>query len=410
VPAFRRPSLPSGPLRDLVGALHDLHLAAGHPSTRQLQHDIGGPGVISHTSVHNVFTEPRLPTWGLVELIVEAMARRAGIDAEAEVNRFRTLWGQAARPAATSTPLGDAPLAHDPKNGPDASGEALQPLSRPFLELLPAALDEIEAIGTHNVADRADRIPTGFEDLDTLLGQWSLGSLIVIGGRPSSGKTMLLLKFCQAASIMHGIPSLFISGEMNSVDINTRILSAEARIPAHAVHTGQMQDDDWTRLARRMAAVSDAPIHISTPSKYRFEDISAEATRLSQESGLKLLLIDSLQWLTARSDSASKSAESSLWELKDLSTSLKITIIVSAQAERYIGEYLGSGHIQYLRDAIAIDIADVVIVLYRPDEEDRESPRAGEADLIVVKNRNGPTATVTVATQFHYCRFVDMKW
>jgi hypothetical protein len=169
VPAFRRPPLPPGPLRDLVGSLHDLHLAAGHPSARQLQHDIGGPGVISHTSVHNVFTEPRLPTWGLVELIVEAIARRAGLDAEAEVNRFRALWGQAARPAANSTAVADAALARGPKNGLGASGEASQPLSRPFLELLPAALDDIEATGAPNVADRANRLPTGFADLDALL-------------------------------------------------------------------------------------------------------------------------------------------------------------------------------------------------------------------------------------------------
>jgi replicative DNA helicase len=291
----------------------------------------------------------------------------------------------------------------------EGAGGASEPLSKSFFDLLPQELDEIEEAGSGGRA-LSFRIPTGFADLDALLGGWSQGCLIIIGGRASSGKTTLLLNFCRAASMTYAIPSMLISGEMNSKELQARILSAESRVPLHSIRTGLMGEEDWNRLAGRMAAVADVPIHIATPSRYHFEEISAEAARLAQRSGLKLLLIDSLQWIAAHAGPGQmSSAETSLWELKDLAATLKIPIIISAQAERHDERYPVRGTIQHLRDSSAIErVADVVIMLHRPDQDEPDTPRAGEADLIVAKNRNGPTATVMVAYQYHFSRFLDM--
>jgi archaellum biogenesis ATPase FlaH len=274
---------------------------------------------------------------------------------------------------------------------------------------MPAALDEIEAVAA-NSAVGSFRIPTGFDDLDALLGGWSQGCLIVVGGRPSSGKTTLLLNFCRTASIKYRIPSMLISGEMNSRELQTRIFSAEARVPLHTIRTGRMSDEDWSRLAGIMRALADAPIRLGAESGFRIEQIKTDAVRVAQQSSLKLLLVDGLQSITKYAGTGDTSTtEASLWGLKNLAEALKIPIIITAQAERHnTGPPTGSA-IQHLRDSDAIErVADVVIMLDRPDQDDRESVRAGEADLIVVKNRNGPQATVTVGYQYHYCRFISM--
>jgi hypothetical protein len=204
---------------------------------------------------------------------------------------------------------------------------------------------------------------------------------------------------------------MVISGETNNRELQLRLLSAEARVPSHIMRTGQMSEEDWTRLARTMAAIVDAPISIGTPKDFRIEQLADDATRLTKESGLKLLLIDSLQWITDSGPSTSASAEFTLRRLKALAETLKIAVIITAQAERLQEPeaVLMANPIGGLMHSDAIErVADVVIVLHRPDQDDREHPRAGEADLIVAKSRNGPTATVTVASQFHYCRFFDI--
>ena len=273
---------------------------------------------------------------------------------------------------------------------------------------MPGVLDEIEAVGGLSSAG-SFRIPTGFDYLDFLLGGWSQGYLIVVGGRPSSGKTTLLLDFCRAASVKYRLPTLFISGEMNNRELQARLLSAEARVPSHTIRTGQMNDEDWRRLAVTMRALADAPIQIGTPPDFRIERLSAEATRLVRKSGLKLLLIDSLQWITGHEVPDRMPAEFILWRLKTLAETLKISIIISASAEMRQEGVLTASPIAQLTYSNAIErVADVVIIVDRPDQDDREHLRAGEADLIVAKNRNGPTATVTVAYQGHYCRFVNM--
>lgn len=398
MPGLKRPSLGPGPLKDLLDALHHLHLVAGHPSTRDLQRDIGGRGTPSHAAIHKAFTSGRLPTWRLVAPLVQAMARRANRDEQAEVERIRLLWTKAAGPSERPT-----------KPQTDGSAALRQDriftnaFSRPISDTLPDALSEIEAVGTRQ-ATGAFRIPTGLDDLDALLGGWSQGYLIVVGGRPSSGKTNLLLHFCRAASAEHRLPTLFVTGETNSREIQMRLLSAQTRVSLLNLRSGHTNDDDWGVLAHEIALMSDYPIHLATPPEFEMEQLISDTGRLIRETGLKLLLIDGLQWMTGGA-ALPRNAETILRRLKRFAETEKISIIVSAHA----GIHAGQNPMEAFASSAAIEqAADVVILLDRLDHDDRESPYAGEAKLVVAKNRNGPTATVEVACALHYCRFITM--
>src|SRR5262249_31302794 len=158
-------------------------------------------------------------------------------------------------------------------------------------------------------------------------------------------------------------------------------ISAEARVPSHLMRTGQMNDDEWGRLAQTMSALADAPIYIGTLPYFRIDKLGADATRLSRESGLKLLLIDSSQWITDPGPSARASSEFILQRLKTLAKALKIPIIITANVKRRHEALRAINPIEQLKHNDAIDqVADVVIILNRPDQDDREHPRSGEAD------------------------------
>jgi replicative DNA helicase len=206
---------------------------------------------------------------------------------------------------------------------------------------------------------------------------------------------------------------MLVTGEMNSRELQSRLLSAEARIPSHVMRTGQMSDDEWGRLAHTIKLIADCPIHIATHPDLGMAQLITDVNRLVKGSELKALLIDGLQWITESDASARISAEFTLRRLKILAETAKIPIIITAHAERYSDRYpirdLPPSRIAQLSHGDAIErVADVVILLDREDQDEPETPRAGEADLIVAKNRNGPTATITVAFQMHYCRFLDM--
>jgi replicative DNA helicase len=191
-----------------------------------------------------------------------------------------------------------------------------------------------------------------------------------------------------------------------------RLLSAEARVPLSTMRTGQMNDDDWARLARRMSEVADAPLFIDDSPNMSMMEIRAKCRRLKQRNDLKFVIIDYLQLM-----SSPKRVENRQQEVSEMSRSLKllakeldVPVIALSQLNRGPEQRTDKKPLlSDLRESGSIEQdADVVILLHREDAYERESPRAGEADLIVAKHRNGPTATVTVAFQGHYSRFVDM--
>jgi replicative DNA helicase len=276
--------------------------------------------------------------------------------------------------------------------------------------LLQPTMDEIEASGQRGGG--MSGVPTGFADLDTLTNGLHPGQLIVIAARPAVGKSTIALDIARSAAIKHSQTSVLFSLEMSKHEITMRLLSAEARIPLQAMRTGQMRDDDWVKLTRRLGEMASAPLYIDDSPNLTMMEIRAKARRLKQRNDLRLVVVDYLQLMTSHSRVENRQQEVSQISrsLKLLAKELGVPVIALSQLNRGPEQRNDKRpQLSDLRESGAIEQdADVVILLHREDIYERESPRAGEADLIVAKHRNGPTNTIVVAFQGHYSRFVDM--
>lgn len=277
-------------------------------------------------------------------------------------------------------------------------------------EVFQPVMDDIESAGSNDGSMLG--VPTGFKDLDRLLNGLQPGQVIIVAGRPGLGKSTVGLDIARHAAIRAGMASGFFTLEMSKVEMVTRLLSAEARVPMHVLRSGQLSDDDWARMARRMGEIAQAPIFVDDTPSMGLSEIRAKARNLKKKHNLRLLVIDYLQLM-----SSPKKTESRQQEVSELSRGLKLLskeigcpIIVISQLNRGPEQRTDKRpQLSDLRESGSIEQdADVVILLHRDDYYDKESPRAGEADMIVAKHRNGPTDTITVAAQLHLSRFVDM--
>ena len=280
----------------------------------------------------------------------------------------------------------------------------------PLRDIMGEALNEIEAIS--NRGGEMIGVPTGFIELDKLTNGLHPGQLVIVAARPALGKSTLGLDICRAASIKHGLASVIFSLEMSRHEIVMRLLSAEAQVPLHHMRAGTMSDADWTKLASKMGTVSEAPLFIDDSPNMTLMEIRAKCRRLKQRHDLRLVVVDYLQLMTSGKRVESRQQEVSEFSrsLKLLAKELEVPVIAISQLNRGAEQRTDKRPLLAdLRESGSLEQdADVVVLLHREDAYERESPRAGEADFIVAKHRNGPTATVTVAFQGHYSRFVDM--
>ncbi|MFE6234075.1 replicative DNA helicase [Cellulosimicrobium sp. NPDC057862] len=215
------------------------------------------------------------------------------------------------------------------------------------------------------------------------------------------------------AAVHHQMSSVIFSLEMSRNEITMRLLAAEARVPLTRMRSGKMDEQDWQKLASTMGKVAEAPLFIDDSPNMSLMEIRAKCRRLKQRHDLKLVVIDYLQLMSSGKRVESRQQEVSEFSraLKLLAKELEVPVIAISQLNRG-PEQRGDKKPQMsdLRESGSIEQdADVVILLHREDAYEKESPRAGEADLIVAKHRNGPTDTITVAFQGHYQRFADMQ-
>jgi replicative DNA helicase len=217
----------------------------------------------------------------------------------------------------------------------------------------------------------------------------------------------------RSASIKHNMTSVVFSLEMSRNEITMRLLAAEARIHLQKMRNGSMGEDDWQKLAGTMGKISEAPLFIDDSPNMSLMEIRAKCRRLKQRHDLKLVVIDYLQLMTSGKRVESRQQEVSEFSraLKLLAKELEVPVIAISQLNRGPEQRTDKRPaMSDLRESGSIEQdADMVILLHREDAYEKESPRAGEADLIVAKHRNGPTDTITVAFQGHYSRFVDMQ-
>jgi replicative DNA helicase len=220
------------------------------------------------------------------------------------------------------------------------------------------------------------------------------------------------LDIARSAAVKHHMPAAIFSLEMSKHEITMRLLSAEAKVPLHHMRAGTLSDEDWSKLARRMGEIADAPLYIDDSPNMTMMEIRAKARRLKQRNDLKLIVIDYLQLMTSGKKVESRQQEVSEFSraLKLLAKELELPVIAMSQLNRGSEQRQDKKPmLSDLRESGSIEQdADMVMMIHREDMYEKESPRAGEADIMLVKHRNGPTANVTVAFQGHYSRFVDM--
>ncbi|MEN9715438.1 MAG: hypothetical protein RJA35_905 [Actinomycetota bacterium] len=276
---------------------------------------------------------------------------------------------------------------------------------------LQAALDDIEAAA--NRGGEMVGVPTGFTELDDLTHGLHPGQLIIVAARPAVGKSTLCVDFVRNAAIRYNKPAILFSLEMGRSEIAMRMLSAETSIPLQNMRKGTLENSDWTKIVSVRAQLNEAPLYIDDSPNLTLVEIRAKARRLVKQYGLKLIVIDYLQLLTSGKKVESRQQEVSEFSraLKLLAKELQVPVIAISQLNRKSEDTKDKKpEISQLRESGSLEQdADVVLLLHREGIGEKDHPRAGEADLILAKQRNGPTGTVTVAFQGRYSRFANMK-
>jgi replicative DNA helicase len=268
----------------------------------------------------------------------------------------------------------------------------------------PAVLDPVVHIAA---VRRMHSVPVRCVQVDNPAHLYLAGRGMV----PTHNST-LGLDFLRSCSIKHRLASVIFSLEMSKSEIVMRLLSAEAKIKLADMRSGRMTDDDWTRLARRMSEISEAPLYIDDSPNLTMMEIRAKARRLRQKADLRLVVVDYMQLMTSGKKVESRQVEVSEFsrQLKLLAKEIEVPVVAISQLNRGPEQRTDKKPmLSDLRESGSLEQdADMVILLNRPDAFERDDPRAGEADFILAKHRNGPTKTVTVAHQLHLSRFTNM--
>lgn len=280
----------------------------------------------------------------------------------------------------------------------------------PLSAAVDAAMEEINRANA--MPDGMLGVPTGFSELDAMTNGFAGGQMVIIAARPAMGKSTLALDVARHASVHAEAPTVFFSLEMSHAEIAMRLLAAEASIPMQTLRKGALDNRDFQKLAATQGRISHAPLFIDDSANMTLVEIRAKCRRLKQQQGLKMVVIDYLQLLSSGKRVESRQQEVSEFSraLKLLSKELDVPVVALSQLNRASEQRADKmPAISDLRESGSLEQdADMVILLHREAATDRDSPRAGEADFILAKQRNGPTGTVTVAFQGHYSRFQDM--
>jgi replicative DNA helicase len=276
--------------------------------------------------------------------------------------------------------------------------------------LLQGTMDEIDRISA--TGGIGTGIPTGFSRLDEITNGLHAGQMITVAGRPGSGKSTLALDFARSAAVKHRKPTVIFSLEMGKLELMMRLFSAEASVPLRNMRSGHMADQDWQRMARRAGELAEAPLYLDDSPNLTMMEIRAKARRLRQRHDLQLIIIDYLQLMTSGKRVESRQQEVSEFSraIKLLAKELDLPVVALSQLNRGPEQRTDKKPLLAdLRESGSIEQdSDLVLLVHREDMYERESPRAGEADIIIAKHRNGPTATIQVAFQGHLSRFADM--
>lgn len=283
--------------------------------------------------------------------------------------------------------------------------------------LLHSTFEQIE--NYHHNAGGVTGIPSGYPSLDAKTSGFQNADFIVVAGRPSMGKTALVLSMARNVAVMFNRPVGFFSLEMSSLQLVMRLLCAEARVDANKVRTGTLPAADWPKLSISVGQLSKAPIYIDDTPSLNILELRARARRLRAEKQVELIIIDYLQLLTSNTRaSASRQEEVAQISrsLKALAKELNIPVIALSQLSRAVEQRGGEKKpmLSDLRDSGSIEQdADMVMFVHRPDYYDANGPDPNvdpvPADIIIGKQRNGPVGEIHLTFFKKYTRFEELE-
>ena len=277
----------------------------------------------------------------------------------------------------------------------------------PLRDLVQGSFDAIEKLQQHK--GLLTGVPSGFADLDALTSGLQGSDLIIIASRPSMGKTSLALNIAQHIGTKTNMTVGLFSLEMSKEQLFMRMLTSEARIDAHRFRTGFLSEQDYDKLSRALGTLADARVFIDDTAAVGVLEMRAKARRLMAEHGLHLLIVDYIQLMQGRGRFENRTQElaSISRSLKGLAKELNVPIVTLSQLSR--APESRSDHrpqLSDLRESGALEQdADVVIFIYREDQYDPTPENENTAELIIGKQRNGPTGVVKLAFLKELTRF-----
>ena len=279
----------------------------------------------------------------------------------------------------------------------------------PIKKLLTSNFEKIEELYLNK--GKITGIPTGFTDLDSKLSGLQKSDLILIASRPSMGKSSLMMNIVQNASVKEGHVAAIFSLEMSKEQLSQRLLCSEALIDAHRLRTGDITEDEWIKLARAMGSLSDKPIYIDDTPAISVTEMRAKCRRLKIEHGLGLVLVDYLQLMqsTGKYESRQQEISNISRSLKALAKELDVPVVALSQLSR--APEMRADHrpiLSDLRESGAIEQdADVVMFLYRDEYYNPDTEKKNIGEVIISKQRNGPTGTVELVWLGQFTKFAD---
>jgi replicative DNA helicase len=283
-------------------------------------------------------------------------------------------------------------------------------------EILPDTFEAIEEF--HRKGGGITGMSTGFDELDTILAGLHKSELIILAGRPSMGKTALAMNIVENMAIHSNIPCAVFSLEMSKEQLAQRLLCSQARINAHSMRTGRLRASEYSSLSIAVGPLSEAPIYIDDTAGVGILELRAKARRLKAQHNVQLIVVDYLQLMHGPRSVENRQQEISMISrsLKSLSKELNLPVVALSQLSRQVEQRGGDRRPQLadLRESGAIEQdADVVMFVYRPERYDitqdkQGNPLTNVAEIIVSKQRNGPTGTVRLTFIKEYARFENM--
>lgn len=281
----------------------------------------------------------------------------------------------------------------------------------PIGDVIRSYYDRIEYLYEHRGQPLG--IPTGYIDLDKLLGGLQRSDLIVVAARPGVGKTSLMLSMAlNAARKFHQRVAVF-SLEMSNEQLVQRMISAETGIDSQRLRLGELREEEWPLFIEASSALSDTLLYLDDTPSLSAMQLRTKARRLYAEHGLDLIIIDYLQLMTGDAHSQNRVQEISYLSraLKGLARELHVPVLAASQLSRAVEQRSGEKRplLSDLRDSGSIEQdADIVMFIYREEMYDKDTPRKNIAEIIIAKHRNGPTGTIELYFRDHLAQFVDV--